>query len=537
MYRRLIILTVIIILALGGLSVLGYHAVEKWAQGLKGERRGDFAEVAEKIREDIKSKLDEFMQTEQDRPYTDYNYYYVPGYASSGQQSRQITLMRSPLGGGMDNEFAYGNFQVESDGSIITPNDDIIEREGPSAENTRLYAQVEFNRGNIKRNLLPVLNGLPPGSFGIAINDGLDASRTNALWTAKETQLAKDEVQESKGTKPGGLKGQQTKAYPIESLKAQGQKAQVIEQPRQVFIDNTALNEGLQQQQEDNYRSRQQRVQMEMAESQETEQVQPSSAQTTVMDQFVNINSDMQLSVQPNQGETVQVKIEPFVPVVVGGGDPNDSIFEGQVFLVRNVQIEDRQFLQGFQLNEKKLIEEVNKYADQAVSARERMSFDFPQIRGEKDTYVTTENGNVAYTAILDFGFGDIVLNLIETDPAWIAKQISQLQRVYFGIVSIVFLAVTLALGSLWLNARAQLKLAQKKDDFISAVSHELRTPLTSIRMYSEMLEKNWIKSEDKLAEYYGNMRQESERLSRLIENVLDFSRIQKGRKEYTFSV
>jgi signal transduction histidine kinase len=53
--------------------------------------------------------------------------------------------------------------------------------------------------------------------------------------------------------------------------------------------------------------------------------------------------------------------------------------------------------------------------------------------------------------------------------------------------------------------------------------------------MYSEMLEKNWVKSEDKLAEYYRNMRQESERLSRLIENVLDFSRIQKGQKKYTF--
>jgi two-component system phosphate regulon sensor histidine kinase PhoR len=94
---------------------------------------------------------------------------------------------------------------------------------------------------------------------------------------------------------------------------------------------------------------------------------------------------------------------------------------------------------------------------------------------------------------------------------------------------------VTLALGSLWLSARTQFKLAQKKDDFISAVSHELRTPLTSIRMHAEMLEKNWIKSEGKLTEYYKNMRQESERLSRLIENVLDFSRIQRGRKKYLF--
>ena len=171
MYRRLVILTVIILLTLGGLSVLGYHAVDKWAQGLKGERRGDFAEVAEQIREDIKHKLDEFMQTEQNRPYTDYNYYYVPGYASTGQQVRQVTLMRSPLGGELENEFAYGNFQIEPDGSIITPNDDILERKGPSYENKKLFAQVGYNRRNITTNLLPVLNNMPPGSFGIAIND------------------------------------------------------------------------------------------------------------------------------------------------------------------------------------------------------------------------------------------------------------------------------------------------------------------------------------------------------------------------------
>src|SRR4030042_2385497 len=127
------------------------------------------------------------------------------------------------------------------------------------------------------------------------------------------------------------------------------------------------------------------------------------------------------------------------------------------------------------------------------------------------------------------------MLKFIEVVPDWIERDIRKLQNWYFGMVGFVFIAVTLGLASLWRNARAQLKLAEKKDDFISAVWHELRTPLTSIRMYSEMLEKNWVKSQDKAVEYYGNMRQESERLSRLIENVLDFSRIQKGQKKYAF--
>jgi len=129
------------------------------------------------------------------------------------------------------------------------------------------------------------------------------------------------------------------------------------------------------------------------------------------------------------------------------------------------------------------------------------------------------------------------VLNLIEADPGRITRQIAFMRNWYFGIVAFVVVIVAVGMGSLWRNVHAQLKLAQKKDDFISAVSHELRTPLASIRMYAEMLEKNWVKSDEKRGEYYSNMRQESERLSRLIENVLDFARIQKGRKKYDFRV
>jgi signal transduction histidine kinase len=193
--------------------------------------------------------------------------------------------------------------------------------------------------------------------------------------------------------------------------------------------------------------------------------------------------------------------------------------------MLRSVQIEDMQFQQGFLLNEENLLEEVEKSAQRFI--REDMDFELSR----------TPNKDSSYTAILDFGFGHLLLNLIETDPDSMTRRIDELRLWFFGIVTVVLSAVTLGLASLWRNARAQLKLAQKKDDFISAVSHELRTPLTSIRMYSEMLEKNWVKSEDKANEYYRNMRQESERLSRLIENVLDFSRIQRGRKKYSFSV
>jgi signal transduction histidine kinase len=77
--------------------------------------------------------------------------------------------------------------------------------------------------------------------------------------------------------------------------------------------------------------------------------------------------------------------------------------------------------------------------------------------------------------------------------------------------------------------------LARLKSDFVSNVSHELRTPLALIRLYAETLELGRIKSREKVEEYYRIISKESERLTALINNILDFSRIEAGRKEYDF--
>jgi signal transduction histidine kinase len=494
MYKRLIILSIIILAALCGLVWLGYHSTRIREQGLQGARLGEFAAVAEQIRQDVTRRLDEFMQTEQNRPYTDYQYYYVPENVAPNQQ--RFPVLRSPLAGRLEQGLAYGNFQIEPDGSVITPNDNINQRLDLTESDKELYAEARSNRKNIEDNLLPALRGTTPGSLKMNLYSGNPAVPPKEPPTVEQEQISKEVAQQ----------GKFSQSYPIESLQSKGQKTQVLRQSREVFEQNVISNALPQQQ-----------------------QIQEPVAQT-------ELNEQQAAATDQSQTDTVQVRIEPFFPVVVPGGQTDrdsasqqdETIFSGQVFLLRHVQIEDRHFLQGFQLNEKKLVEQIEESASQFM--RNGMSFELSPKENVNET------GNAAYSAILNFGFGDLVLNLKEIDPGWIGTEIRHLRLWYFGIVAIVFLAVTLGLASLWRNAAAQIRLAQKKDDFISAVSHELRTPLTSIRMYAEMLEKNWVKSPDKAVEYYSNMRQESERLSRLIENVLDFSRIQKGRKKYTFN-
>ncbi|MEO8436132.1 MAG: HAMP domain-containing sensor histidine kinase [Pyrinomonadaceae bacterium] len=93
-------------------------------------------------------------------------------------------------------------------------------------------------------------------------------------------------------------------------------------------------------------------------------------------------------------------------------------------------------------------------------------------------------------------------------------------------------------IGGLVLTYRSvskEMALAHLKSDFVSNVSHELRTPLALIRLYAETLELGRITTAEKKEEYYRIIRKESERLTALINNILDFSRIEAGRKEYDF--
>lgn len=95
-----------------------------------------------------------------------------------------------------------------------------------------------------------------------------------------------------------------------------------------------------------------------------------------------------------------------------------------------------------------------------------------------------------------------------------------------------------LMIGGLILTYRSvskEMALARLKSDFVSNVSHELRTPLALIRLYAETLELGRITTPEKKEEYYRIIRKESERLTALINNILDFSRIEAGRKEYDF--
>lgn len=135
--------------------------------------------------------------------------------------------------------------------------------------------------------------------------------------------------------------------------------------------------------------------------------------------------------------------------------------------------------------------------------------------------------GTLLHRARLSPPFGDLELTFL----------VNALPRAP-GTALLAWMAVTLAVvlcGGFLLMYRfavSQLKLARQQQDFVSAVSHELKTPLTSIRMYGEMLKAGWA-DDTKRQTYYDYIHSESERLSRLIDNVLQLARLTRNTQHF----
>ncbi|HSD64504.1 MAG TPA: HAMP domain-containing sensor histidine kinase, partial [Ignavibacteriaceae bacterium] len=105
------------------------------------------------------------------------------------------------------------------------------------------------------------------------------------------------------------------------------------------------------------------------------------------------------------------------------------------------------------------------------------------------------------------------------------------------NLILIVGIALLIFAG-IWLvfrNIKKEIQLAQIKSDFVSNVSHELRTPLSLISMFAETLEMGRVKTEEKKNEYYSIIHSETSRLSNIVNKVLNFSKMEAGKRTYHF--
>jgi signal transduction histidine kinase len=127
------------------------------------------------------------------------------------------------------------------------------------------------------------------------------------------------------------------------------------------------------------------------------------------------------------------------------------------------------------------------------------------------------------------------VLQLYVADQALLFSSYRRHAWLLAGLVAASAFAALIGVFASWLAFQRQLRLNELKSNFVSSVSHELRSPIASVRLMAESLERGRVSEALKQHEYFRFIVQECRRLSSLIENVLDFSRIEQGRKQYDF--
>jgi len=141
----------------------------------------------------------------------------------------------------------------------------------------------------------------------------------------------------------------------------------------------------------------------------------------------------------------------------------------------------------------------------------------------------------LASASHLDNGSEPLKVSVYLADASALFKR-QQVRSLWLG--SVIAASAVGALIGLFSARRAfaqQQTLADLKTNFVSSVSHEMRAPIASVRLMAESLERGKIHDSTKQSEYFRFIGQECRRLSGLIENVLDFSRIEQGQKLYQF--
>jgi two-component system phosphate regulon sensor histidine kinase PhoR len=127
-------------------------------------------------------------------------------------------------------------------------------------------------------------------------------------------------------------------------------------------------------------------------------------------------------------------------------------------------------------------------------------------------------------------------LNVTMTSAEELAAAVARRRVLEMVLVALSGIVVIAGIIVILVAAARERKLSNLKSDFVANVSHELKTPLSLVRMFGELLQSGRADTEDKRRQYLQIIVSESERLAALIENVLDFAKVERGQAAYEFS-
>ncbi|MBW1896048.1 MAG: hypothetical protein JRI47_03225, partial [Deltaproteobacteria bacterium] len=457
---------------------LGYLVVRTYGS-LKQEEVAELRYFAETLFDKIEEELGALVRKEEGRDIGQYKHNYIPADQVPGFEG----LARSPLSQLPEKPYVLGYIQNNPDGSFETP---LIESQDAVPED-RANVVMQLSDANEIFNLKRTS---VPESFEVA-----QPEMPAEAEKEERTSFADKYLDLSRSQRQKDYLGQEKKR--VEQIPAR-----------------KALSLG---QQIDSKLAKQSRLE-EWSEKDEEASLEGASRSD------VRFRDDRGPVLAEEPAEELQVEVDPMQSVFV-----NDH----QIFLFRRIVINNQIYRQGFVIETDKLL----SHLAEAYFANQPMAH-FTALRlrvvdqGREVRVVQagkpSQHPRFFVNRSFPRPFSFLRANLTSDDVPKSAGR-KTLNIIIAVLAGIMFLG----LFAIYQSARAIVDLSERRSNFVSSVTHEVKTPLTNIRMYIEMLEQGIARDRDREQDYFRIVGSESERLSRLINNVLEFSKLEKKQRHF----
>jgi len=213
--------------------------------------------------------------------------------------------------------------------------------------------------------------------------------------------------------------------------------------------------------------------------------------------------------------------------------DPLQSISldNGQALLFRRIVIGNQVYRQGVVIRMEALLDQLKNTHFTGQPMARFTSLTLTSVNGGRETARIREGAPVvrprfslerSFPRPFSFVRATLTCEVIPRSPG---------RTTLYVMVAVLAAVILLGLLAIYQSARVVTDLSERRSGFVSSVTHELKTPLTNIRMYVEMLEHGIASNPEREMEYYRILGSESARLSRLINNVLEFSKLEKKQR------
>jgi len=490
--KKLKLLILIFTLALS--IPLAYFVLRTY-HGLAQEEVATLSYFAETLFDEMEQTLAVMVQKEESRAIDEYNFMVSP----SSRQSEAGGMQPSPLSQPSGENFVLGYFQNNPDGSFQTP----LVGSGGKIPPGRSTIVAELKNANKIFNRKRVTD-----------TDRIQSLPTEIVAEKKarpKSGLADKYLDSSRSRRSREYLGQKEKR--VEQITI-NQAANIAKQEQPQLMSSTRIDGEFEARKDDQY----------LTQSGAAGKVMAPKKSKTRGSRLEEAESDIAPapSADTDPAANYQVEVAPLQAVFLS---------DARIFIFRRIMINNQIYRQGFIL-------QVNAFLNHLAQTF-FMTQPMAQFTGLRLSVIdqgrefgAVESGVVSQNP-------DFILNRSFPSPFSFLKATLTCQQIPRSAgrktltIMLIVLAVIVLLGlfAIYQSTRAIVDLSERRAQFVSSVTHELKTPLTNIRMYIEMLEQGIARTAEREQEYYRILDSEGARLSRLINNVLELSKLEQKQR------